>query len=207
MDLKNLKISQFSWKSCDEGLKKLHWERLGKKPCCDGHFRRLKCCAQSKPRLKTHWRHLPYCIFFSRSSSLVSFWPVLNDALKKNSWIWRFSSLRHWDVQGFFLTSLHEQSWEFFFQALIIDFSKKLENFKIFRGVSNLSSVYCSMSQIHCWIDQILPTTRTKEWRQVVKKGAEYGAISDAIYENTIPCTHNLGHSIIAQGKHQILHG
>jgi hypothetical protein len=48
------------------------------------------------------------------------------------------------------------------------------------------------------------PTARTvssKEWRQVVKKGAEYGAISGAIYENTIPNTHNLGHSIIAQGK------
>ena len=39
------------------------------------------------------------------------------------------------------------------------------------------------------------------EWRQIINKGAEYGAISGAIYENTIPNTLGLGHSIVAQGK------
>ena len=39
------------------------------------------------------------------------------------------------------------------------------------------------------------------DWRQVIKKGSEYGAISGAIYENSVTNMHSLGHSIVAQGK------
>ena len=39
------------------------------------------------------------------------------------------------------------------------------------------------------------------EWNQVIRKGAKYGAISSAIYDNTVPNTLSLGYSIVAQGK------
>ena len=39
------------------------------------------------------------------------------------------------------------------------------------------------------------------DWRRIIKKGSEYGAISGAIYENSVTNMHSLGHSIVAQGK------
>jgi hypothetical protein len=113
-DLKNLKNSQFSWKSCDKGLRKNSTERGEEKRCRNGHFRGLKCKRAIKTKAQDSSETPSHCISFSQSSSLVSFWPVINDALKKTSCIWRFSSLRHWIAQGFFLTSLHERSREFF---------------------------------------------------------------------------------------------
>ena len=40
-----------------------------------------------------------------------------------------------------------------------------------------------------------------KERRQAIFKAADFATLSGAIYENTIPITHDLGHSIVAQGK------
>ncbi|KAL3791624.1 hypothetical protein HJC23_012214 [Cyclotella cryptica] len=40
-----------------------------------------------------------------------------------------------------------------------------------------------------------------REWGQAIKKAAEYSTLCGGIYENTIPVTHGLAHSIVAKGK------
>ncbi|KAL7516327.1 hypothetical protein ACHAWX_001354 [Stephanocyclus meneghinianus] len=48
------------------------------------------------------------------------------------------------------------------------------------------------------------PTVKSvpsREWRQAIKKAAEYSMLCGGIYENTIPVTHSLAHSIVAKGK------
>ena len=72
------------------------------------------------------------------------------------------------------------------YTAELIEFA----NITLAQGMITLFKNYASVKTV--------PRT---EWRQAINKAAEYGALSGAIYENTLPNTHDLGHTIVAQGK------
>ena len=66
----------------------------------------------------------------------------------------------------------------------------KFANAVLVDGYASLFSNYPSAKSIP-----------VEEQRQKVIKGAEFATLSGAIYEETIPKTHNVEHSILAQGK------
>jgi hypothetical protein len=138
--LKNLKNYKFSGESCDEGLKKISTENLKR-----GEEKTFRVSVVEERKTFKFGRFS----VFSRASLRTG--PNDGrevDSKKEMRWegvsdeCWALDSIArlHFNrpkrpsQKGFFLTSLSGD----FSQALIIDFSKKLENFAIFRGVSNL---------------------------------------------------------------------
>lgn len=72
------------------------------------------------------------------------------------------------------------------YTAELIEFA----NTTLVGGIKPLFNNYASVKSVP-----------SREWRQTIKKGAEYSTLSGAIYENTIAITHGIDHTIVAQGK------